>query len=130
MDLVAGAGDRAKRIKAIVGASSGNLVEWYDFYAYAFTSIYFAAAFFPAGDSTRQLMATVRALGVGFTYAVGNALFGGTAEYVALSLKSSGREEWFAWYVTALAGVAFIASLLLPDTRQKSYLDGTWKDES
>ena len=27
---------------------------------------------------------TVRALGVGFSYAVGNAMFGGTAEYVAL----------------------------------------------
>ena len=39
--------DRRKRITAIVGASSGNLVEWYDFYAYAFTSIYFASAFFP-----------------------------------------------------------------------------------
>jgi MHS family alpha-ketoglutarate permease-like MFS transporter len=70
---------------------------------------------------------TVRALGVGFTYAVGNALFGGTAEYVALSLKSAGREEWFAWYVTALVGVAFVASILMPDTRRKSYLDGTWE---
>ena len=44
------AADRGRRIKAIVGASSGNLVEWYDFYVYAFTSIYFAAAFFPQGD--------------------------------------------------------------------------------
>jgi hypothetical protein len=33
------AADRRRRIIAIVGASSGNLVEWYDFYAYAFTSI-------------------------------------------------------------------------------------------
>jgi hypothetical protein len=33
------AADRWRRIIAIVGASSGNLVEWYDFYAYAFTSI-------------------------------------------------------------------------------------------
>jgi hypothetical protein len=24
-------------IRAIVGASAGNLVEWYDFYAYSFT---------------------------------------------------------------------------------------------
>ena len=39
-------------IRAIVGASSGNLVEWYDFYAYAFTSIYFASTFFPSGDAT------------------------------------------------------------------------------
>ena len=71
---------------------------------------------------------TVRALGVGFTYAVGNALFGGTAEFVALSLKAAGHEAWFPWYVTALVAVAFMASLLLPDSRRKSYLDGTWKD--
>ena len=43
---------KLSRIKAIVAASSGNLVEWYDFYAYAFTSIYFAAAFFPSGDQS------------------------------------------------------------------------------
>ena len=49
---------KLSRIKAIVAASSGNLVEWYDFYAYAFTSIYFAAAFFPSGDQTSQLLAT------------------------------------------------------------------------
>jgi MHS family alpha-ketoglutarate permease-like MFS transporter len=28
------AADTRRRIIAIVGASSGNLVEWYDFYAY------------------------------------------------------------------------------------------------
>lgn len=39
--------ERSKRIFAIVGASSGNLVEWFDFYVYAFCAIYFAPAFFP-----------------------------------------------------------------------------------
>ena len=81
VDLVAGAGDRAKRIKAIVGASSGNLVEWYDFYAYAFTSIYFAAAFFPAGDTTSQLMATAGIFAVGFFMRpLGGWLFGWIAD--------------------------------------------------
>lgn len=47
-----GALDNKKRIFAIVGASSGNLVEWFDFYVYSFCSIYFAASFFPAGNST------------------------------------------------------------------------------
>ena len=39
--------DRRRRIIAIIGASSGNLVEWYDFYAYAFTSIYSPRHFSP-----------------------------------------------------------------------------------
>jgi MHS family alpha-ketoglutarate permease-like MFS transporter len=69
--------------------------------------------------------ATVRALGVGFTYAVGNALFGGTAEYVALSLKSDGHEGWFPWYVVILAALALAASLWMPDSRRYSFLDGT-----
>ncbi|MEQ4598567.1 MAG: alpha-ketoglutarate permease, partial [Methylobacteriaceae bacterium] len=34
------AADRRRRIMAIVGSSSGNLVEWYDFYCYAFFALY------------------------------------------------------------------------------------------
>jgi MFS family permease len=66
----------------------------------------------------------VRALGVGFTYAVANAMFGGTAEYVALWLKSSGMEAWFAWYVAAMIAIALAAALWMPDTRKHGYLDG------
>ncbi|MEI2267078.1 MFS family transporter [Erwinia sp. CGal63] len=55
----------------------------------------------------------VRALGVGLSYAVANALFGGSAEYVALSLKAAGNENSFFWYVSAMGAVAFLVSLLL-----------------
>jgi len=64
--------------------------------------------------------AEVRALGVGLAYAVANAIFGGSAEYVALGLKSIGHETTFYWYVTAMMVVAFLVSLRLP--RQASYL--------
>src|SRR5258708_24108138 len=75
------AADRRSRIFAIVGASSGNLVEWYDFYAYAFTSIYFASAFFPSGDSTSQLLATAGIFAVGFFMRpLGGWLFGWIAD--------------------------------------------------
>jgi MHS family alpha-ketoglutarate permease-like MFS transporter len=66
----------------------------------------------------------VRALGVGLSYAIANAMFGGTAEYVALWFKSVGREEWFFWYVTGLCALALVASLLMPDTRRHGYLEG------
>jgi MHS family alpha-ketoglutarate permease-like MFS transporter len=62
----------------------------------------------------------VRALGVGLAYAVANAIFGGSAEYVALGLKSLGQESIFYWYVTAMMVLAFIVSWRLP--RQASYL--------
>ncbi|MDE2401359.1 MAG: metabolite/H+ symporter [Burkholderiales bacterium] len=62
----------------------------------------------------------VRALGVGLAYAIANAIFGGSAEYVALGLKSIGHESAFYWYVTAMMVVAFLVSLRLP--RHASYL--------
>ena len=75
------AADRRRRIIAIVGACSGNLVEWYDFYAYAFTSIYFASAFFPSGDVTSQLLATAGIFAVGFFMRpLGGWLFGWIAD--------------------------------------------------
>jgi MHS family alpha-ketoglutarate permease-like MFS transporter len=64
----------------------------------------------------------VRALGVGLSYAIANALFGGTAEYVALWFKSIGHESSFFWYVVAMAAIAFIAVLAMPDTRHRGYL--------
>jgi MFS family permease len=73
--------------------------------------------------------AEVRALGVGLTYAVANAMFGGTAEYVALWLKSSGQESWFAWYVAGMVAIGLAASLIMPDTRKYGYLEGTGQIE-
>src|SRR5947207_13136466 len=102
IDLVAGIGRRGQRIKAIIGASSGNLVEWYDFYAYAFTSIYFAAAFFPAGDSTSQLMATAGIFAVGFFMRpLGGWLFGWIAD-------THGRRNSML-----ISGVSMLAGALL-----------------
>ncbi|MBA1244724.1 MFS family transporter [Pseudomonas japonica] len=62
----------------------------------------------------------VRALGVGLSYAVANAIFGGSAEFVALSLKSAGNENAFYWYVTVMMVIAFLFSFRLP--RQAAYL--------
>src|SRR5437867_636989 len=66
----------------------------------------------------------VRALGVGLSYAIANALFGGTAEYVALWFKSVGHENFFPWYVTVLLLLGFAASVAMPDTRKHGYLEG------
>ncbi|MFS0849926.1 MFS transporter [Novosphingobium panipatense] len=65
----------------------------------------------------------VRALGVGLAYGIANAIFGGTAENVALAFKSGGMEHGFYWYVTALCLVSLGAALMLPDTRRNNPLD-------
>jgi MHS family alpha-ketoglutarate permease-like MFS transporter len=64
----------------------------------------------------------VRALGVGLSYAIANAIFGGSAEYVALWFKSVGYESIFFWYVTVMCGIALVAAITMPDTRRQSLL--------
>lgn len=68
--------------------------------------------------------AEVRALSVGLSYAIANALFGGSAEYVALWFKDRGIESDFFWYVAVMCAIAFVAALIMPDPRTKGYLRG------
>jgi MHS family alpha-ketoglutarate permease-like MFS transporter len=55
-----------KRFVSILGGSAGNLVEWYDWFAYASFAIYFAPVFFPKGDPTAQLLSTATIFAAGF----------------------------------------------------------------
>jgi len=73
--------DTRRRVWAIVGASSGNLVEWFDFYVYSFCSLYFAHIFFPAGNTTTQLLQTAGVFAAGFLMRpIGGWLFGRIAD--------------------------------------------------
>lgn len=73
----------AQRIKAIIGGSIGNLVEWYDWYAYAAFAIYFSHSFFPDSDLTAQLLNTAGIFAVGFLMRpVGGWLFGSIADKI------------------------------------------------
>lgn len=70
-----------KRIRAIVSGSIGNLVEWYDWYAYAAFSLYFAPVFFPGKDATANLLQTAGIFAVGFLMRpIGGWLFGSLAD--------------------------------------------------
>lgn len=64
--------------------------------------------------------AHIRALGVGFAYAVGNAIFGGSAPAVALQFKSAGYENTFFVYVIIMLIVCLFCSLRLP--KEPEYL--------
>ena len=169
MSTAASPATAPSRLRAIVGGSAGNLVEWYDWYTYSAAALYFAPIFFPKGDQTAQLLQTaavfavgffarpigawiiwafllilvavlfesaytsisavvkaelfptnVRSLGVVLPYALANALFGGTAEYVALWFKSAGIERGFYVYASALSAVGLLAALAMRDTRRHS----------
>jgi MFS transporter, MHS family, alpha-ketoglutarate permease len=64
--------------------------------------------------------AEIRATGVGFPYAVAVSLFGGTAEYLALWLKSIGHETFYFYYVTALIAASLLVYASMPDTKKTS----------
>lgn len=73
--------DVRRRVLAIVGAASGNLVEWFDFYIYSFCALYFAPAFFPSGNTTTQLLNTAGVFAAGFLMRpIGGWLFGRIAD--------------------------------------------------
>jgi len=68
---------QSSRLKAIISGSIGNLVEWYDWYAYSAFSLYFAPVFFPKSSTTAQLLNTAGIFAVGFLMRpVGGWLFG------------------------------------------------------
>lgn len=58
--------EKKSSVRAIVAASIGNGLEFYDFSLYAFFAVYIAHAFFPEGDETVQLIQAFIAFGLGF----------------------------------------------------------------
>jgi len=73
--------DMRRRIKAIFIGSVGNLVEWYDFYAYAAFSLYFASSFFPNSDPVVQQLNAALLFAAGFLVRpLGGWMFGHLAD--------------------------------------------------
>jgi MFS transporter, MHS family, alpha-ketoglutarate permease len=78
LDLV----DVRRRVKAIFIGSIGNLVEWYDFYAYAAFALYFASSFFPGTDPVVQQLNAAILFAFGFIVRpIGGWLFGHLADH-------------------------------------------------
>jgi MHS family alpha-ketoglutarate permease-like MFS transporter len=65
----------------------------------------------------------IRALGVALPFAIANTIFGGTAEYVALWLKSAGHERWFYLYISALIAASLVAYVSMRETKTNSLIE-------
>ena len=69
------------RFRAIFSGSIGNLVEYYDWYAYSAFALYFSKAFFPGDDPTAQLLNTAGIFALGFFMRpIGGWLMGSLAD--------------------------------------------------
>jgi MHS family alpha-ketoglutarate permease-like MFS transporter len=95
----------------VIRGSLGNLIEWYDWYAYAAFSIYFASVFFPSGNQTAQLLNTAGIFAVGFLIRpLGGWMFGRYADRF-------GRRASLTLSVT-LMGVGSLGIAVLPGYAQ------------
>jgi MHS family alpha-ketoglutarate permease-like MFS transporter len=65
----------------------------------------------------------IRAFGVGLAHSLAVAVFGGTAELIALWLKQQGEEPLYYWYMAGTLGVAFVTTLLMRDTKKFSRIE-------
>ena len=74
--------DVRRRLKAIFVGSIGNLVEWYDFYAYTAFALYFASSFFPGNAPVIQQLNAAILFAIGFVMRpIGGWLFGHLADH-------------------------------------------------
>jgi MHS family alpha-ketoglutarate permease-like MFS transporter len=95
----------------VIRGSLGNLIEWYDWYAYAAFSIYFASVFFPSGNQTAQLLNTAGIFAVGFLVRpLGGWMFGRYADRF-------GRRAALTLSVT-LMGIGSLGIAVLPGFAQ------------
>ncbi|RFU70209.1 MFS transporter [Bacillus sp. V59.32b] len=65
----------------------------------------------------------IRALGVGLPYALTVAIFGGTAEFIALWLKNIGVESLFYFYVAGCIAISFIVYWRMAESSKVSQIE-------
>lgn len=93
------------RLKSIIGGSTGNLVEWFDWYVYAAFALYFAPHFFPSESQTAQLMSAAAVFAVGFVMRpIGAWIMGIYAD-------RKGRKAGLALSVTLMCAGSLIIAL-------------------
>jgi MHS family alpha-ketoglutarate permease-like MFS transporter len=126
---------RISRIRAVLGGSAGNLVEWFDWYTYSAGALYFAPVFFPKGDKTEQLLQTAAVFAVGFlARPVGAYLMGRYADRVgrkaaltlSVAMMCGGSLAIAATPGAAAIGVAAPIALLLARIFQGISLGGEY----
>jgi MFS family permease len=105
-------GTRAYKLPFVITASAaGTIIEWYDFYLYGVLAAFFSTQFFPKGNDTTALLASLATFGAGFAVRpFGAAFFGRIGDIV-------GRKFTFLVTITVM-GVATALVGVLPTYTQ------------
>jgi MFS family permease len=95
------------RLPFVIGASAaGTIIEWYDFYLYGVLAAFFSTQFFPKGNDTAALLASLATFGAGFAVRpFGAAVFGRIGDIV-------GRKITFLVTITVMGLSTALVGLL------------------
>jgi len=92
--------------RAIIGASVGNLVEWFDFAIYGYLATTLGAVFFPSEDPTISLLAAFAVFGVAFLMRpLGGFYFGPLGDRI-------GRQRTLAAVIILMSISTFVVGFL------------------
>ena len=106
--------------KVIFAASLGTLFEWYDFYLYGSLAVFFGGLFFPKGNDTAQLLASLATFGAGFgVRPLGAVVFGRIGDLVGrkytflITMATMGISTAVVGLLPTYSSVGILATILL-----------------
>lgn len=98
--------DKRKLWSVITASSVGTLIEWYDFYIFGILATIYSKQFFPPGNDTAALLATLGTFGAGFVVRpLGAVFFGRLGDLV-------GRKYTFLVTLVIMGGSTFAIGLI------------------
>src|SRR5437879_12329271 len=112
--------DRAMIRRVILASSLGTLFEWYDFYLYGSLAVFFGGLFFPSGNGTAQLLASLATFGAGFgVRPLGALVFGHLGDLIGrkytflVTMATMGLGTALIGFVPTYASWGLVATALL-----------------
>ncbi|MEG0858202.1 MAG: MFS transporter [Pseudomonas sp.] len=95
-----------QRRRAFIGATSGHLIEWYDYGVYGFLAVYIGQAFFVSDDPTTSLLSSFAAFALSFFIRpLGGLFFGPLADKI-------GRRKTLITVLVMMAGSTCLLGML------------------
>jgi MFS family permease len=109
------------KLPFVIGASAaGTIIEWYDFYLYGVLAAFFSTQFFPKGDATAALLASLATFGAGFAVRpFGAAVFGRIGDIVGrkftflVTITVMGLSTALVGVLPTYAQIGILAPLIL-----------------
>ncbi|RDU72284.1 MFS transporter [Helicobacter aurati] len=106
---------KGQRIRSILAASSGNFVEWFDFYIYLSLATYFTHHFFDSQDETMNLIKSFGVFALGFFMRpIGSLIFGSWADKI-------GRQKTMVYAIILMS----VGNFMIAFTPSKEQI-GIW----